>query len=393
MRLAVVTNILAPYRVPLFDALASRVDDFAVFLMAERHRSRDWDVGKPAFRTHVLPGVALRLRRDWVDPMHFNVGAAMKIAAFRPNVILNNGYSLANIEALLHARATSATHLIWGELTLRDGAERSAIRRSLRRWMIRGSSGCVASSSVARDAFLHYGAARERILVSNMPIGTESIRREVEALQAAGAVTRTQDIHAPRFLFVGRLEEIKGVVALLKAFRLVQRQLPGASLVLVGDGSGRSRHEALARELNLDNVVFTGFARRDALMRHYAAAGIFVFPSHFDPYGAVLPEAMAAGLIAVSSPYAAATRDLIAPGVNGFVADPHDVVDLARSMLTAAGLTHAEADEMRAAARARVSGDDYAASAEEIVRFARSLRAGDRSMLPGGRSCSETRPS
>lgn len=393
MRLAVVTNILAPYRVPLFDALASRVDDFAVFLMAEKHRSRNWDVGKPAFRTHVLPGVALRLRSDWVDPMHLNVGGAMRIAAFKPDVILNNGYSLANIEALLYARVAPATHLIWGELTLRDGAERSAIRRSLRRWMVRGSNGCVASSSVARDAFLHYGAASERVLISNMPIGTESIHREVEALRAAGAVPRSRDVHSPRFLFVGRLEEIKGVVSLLEAFGLVQRQLPGASLVLVGDGSGRARYEALARERRLNDVVFTGFAQREALMRHYAAGGVFVFPSHFDPYGAVLPEAMAAGLIAISSPHAAATRDLIAPGVNGFIADPHDVAALARSMLAAAGLTHAEADAMRAAARARVSGDDYAASAEEILRFARSLRAGDRSMSPGGRSCSEIRPS
>ncbi len=43
MNLAVITNILTPYRVPLFEAIGKRVDHLHVLLMAERERNRDWD--------------------------------------------------------------------------------------------------------------------------------------------------------------------------------------------------------------------------------------------------------------------------------------------------------------------------------------------------------------
>ena len=56
MNLAVITNILTPYRVPLFEAIGKRVDRLHVLLMAEREENRDWILGATPFQCDVLPG-------------------------------------------------------------------------------------------------------------------------------------------------------------------------------------------------------------------------------------------------------------------------------------------------------------------------------------------------
>lgn len=86
---------------------------------------------------------------------------------------------------------------------------------------------------------------------------------------------------------VGRLAHRKGFDLLIRAFE--RAQLPGARLVIVGDGSHRQRLERLAGE----NVTLTGF-RRD-VKDLYQAFDLFVCPSSYEPFGRVIIEALDAG--------------------------------------------------------------------------------------------------
>jgi glycosyltransferase involved in cell wall biosynthesis len=97
----------------------------------------------------------------------------------------------------------------------------------------------------------------------------------------------------PRLLFVGRLEDYKGVQFILEAMR----QIPELTLVVVGEGAYRPRLEAMAR--NLD-VHFAGF--QQDVSRFYEECTLFVNPS-LGPEGLPLVslEAMAYGLPCVFS--------------------------------------------------------------------------------------------
>ena len=86
---------------------------------------------------------------------------------------------------------------------------------------------------------------------------------------------------------VGRLAGRKGFDLLLRAFE--QARLPGARLVIVGDGSHRRRLERLAGE----GVTLTGF-RRD-VKDLYQAFDLFVCPSSYEPFGRVIIEALDGG--------------------------------------------------------------------------------------------------
>jgi len=123
-------------------------------------------------------------------------------------------------------------------------------------------------------------------LVPHPRIGDE--RRE--QLRAEAAATSDD------FLIggVGRLSEGKGFDVLIDAFR--RARLPNARLVLVGDGSQRSRLVQLADGLP---VVFTGF--RDDAKDWYQAFDLFVSASRREPFGRVIIEALDAGTPVIAS--------------------------------------------------------------------------------------------
>ncbi len=72
-------------------------------------------------------------------------------------------------------------------------------------------------------------------------------------------------------------------------------------LVFVGDGPARSALLQCAAVINPGSIHFAGFAQRELLPAYYALADAFVFPTHTDPWGLVVNEAMACGLPVISS--------------------------------------------------------------------------------------------
>jgi len=122
----------------------------------------------------------------------------------------------------------------------------------------------------------------------------------------------------PVLLYVGRLAHEKNVPLALDAFAAVRGQVPGARMVVVGDGP--LRHELQAQH---PGVHFAGMLRGDALATHYASADVFLFPSLSETFGNVTLEAMASGLCVVAFA-AAAAGELVRNGRNGVLAKRAD---------------------------------------------------------------------
>lgn len=105
-----------------------------------------------------------------------------------------------------------------------------------------------------------------------------------------------------RLLFVGRLVPYKGADMLLAAIaQLVASE--GANwrerlrLTIVGDGSERATLEERARQAGIETLVnFTGWVPQEKTVDYYRQADLFCFPSVREFGGAVVLEAMAAGL-------------------------------------------------------------------------------------------------
>lgn len=135
------------------------------------------------------------------------------------------------------------------------------------------------------------------------------------------------------YLFVGRLEERKGLRDLIQGFALLHRREPRTRLIVVGDGPDRREAEQLVRSLRLDNVVMAGRVPDQVLPRYYASADVFCAPATGgESFGIVLVEAMAAGLPVICTDIDGYLT-VVDPEVDSLTVPPGDPLRLARAML------------------------------------------------------------
>lgn len=375
MKLAIVTNILTPYRVPLFASLAQRLDGCTVLLMAEQEENRQWEIGPVPFGTEILPGWHARPKGAEVS-LHFNYGVRRRLRRINPDIVLSGGFAPAHLAAFVYCKRTRTRYVQWGEFTLRDGAQSSRLRRWLRRTMIGGADGCIASSNEAREAFMHYGANDRQILTVPMPIEIERIHDEVTAIKrTAEHDARRRGYPGPILLSVGRLIDAKGCRQLLDLYGRVYEVRPDVSLVFVGDGPDRGAYESLCGARGWQRVHFVGHVEPSSLSRYLALGDLFVFPTLSDTFGAVLSEAMAAELPVLSSIHAAATQDLVQDGLNGWVFDPLQPGLGAARALEFLGASPKQHRTMGQAAYQAVRHTDVVPAADEMVRFLESAAA------------------
>ena len=378
MNLTVITNILTPYRVPLFDAIGKRVGRLHVLLMAEREENRDWTFGATSFKCDVLPGFHVKLPGAEVS-LHINHGVMCALRRLNPDVVLSGGYAPANLTAWLYCRLHRRPFVGWGELSMQDVAHTSRLKRGLRRMMTSWSDGAIASSTDAHDVFLHYGATASKILVAVMPIDVEFFHVQAANWRRSDWFRHERTRYTtPILLSVGRLAEGKGYRELFAIYEGIVKQRPGVSLLIVGDGPERAAYEAYVQAQNWKHVHFLGHRQADEVVKFLALADVFVFPTLLDRFGAVLSEAMAAELPVMSSIHASATSDLVDDGVTGFRIDPRNAERSADAVLQVLAMTPAERVALGRAAYERVRRHDIDATADHMVDFLKSLRR----MLP-----------
>lgn len=377
MKLVVLTNILTPYRIPLFQAMAEQVDEFAVVLMAQQEENRLWKIEDVPFPVHVLPGLHVR---PWGAPVavHLNYGVTALLKQLDPDVVLNAGFALANIAAYWYCQRTRTPFIHWAHLSLYDGAQTSFVRRRIRHWLIGRCDGAVGESTHAREAFIHYGAPKERVLVATMPLDVTGLHnRVIDFKRTPEHRTLRETFSHPVLLSIGQIIPRKGYQELFAMYEQLLLTHPHTSLLIVGDGPDRTHFEDLARQKGWAQVHFVGFVQAKDLPRYFAISDAFIFHTLYDPFGLVLSEAMAAEVPVISSIHAMATHDLVEDGVTGFRIDPLQTESSAQTIRTLFNMT----DEQRAglidAAYQRVFPCDSRNSAGEIVQFLSSFRNPD----------------
>ena len=124
-------------------------------------------------------------------------------------------------------------------------------------------------------------------------------------------------------VFVGRLDPEKNVGWLIERMRDVGKDV---GLVLVGSGTEEDLLKKTVVASNMENVRFVGRKEGEQVYRMMAMADVLVLPSLFEPYGAVVGEALQWGTPCIVSDNVGASV-LIHEGVNGAVFKTGDVAD------------------------------------------------------------------
>jgi len=138
----------------------------------------------------------------------------------------------------------------------------------------------------------------------------------------------------PNILYLGRLDERKGFVYLLEAYRLLRAELPQARLIVAG---GYTEDEVAplrrkAAEDAIGDVHFVGRVSDEDKPRYYRTCDVFCAPSTgFESQGIVLLEAMAAGRALVASDIPG-YRSVVTHEREGWLVRPRDPAALAAAL-------------------------------------------------------------
>lgn len=133
------------------------------------------------------------------------------------------------------------------------------------------------------------------------------------------------------FLCTAQLTKRKGIDILLKAFAKLNPA--GWRLILVGKDSSNDMYKTLSEKLKIEKkVLFTGSIPFEKMGDYMNYADVFVLPTRFDGWGAVLNEAASLSKALISTNMCGAAWHMIQDGVNGYRIKPNSIKDLQKAM-------------------------------------------------------------
>jgi glycosyltransferase involved in cell wall biosynthesis len=312
MRIVLLTEIPAPYRIPLFNALARQADiDLRVLFLSRNDPRRDYPVyeGEMHFDWDVLPGRDVVLSGRWLV---VNVGTRRAIRRLDPNLVLTGGW---NQPAYWSALTAQPPTVVWVESTGRDERRGRGPAEWAKRLAIRRAAAFLVPGSASRAYLRSLGVPNTKIAVAPNAADVE--------IFAAVSTNRRPENDRCTFVCVSRFSPEKGVDVLARAADGVD-----ADVLLVGDGPDEKR----IRDVAPRNVTFAGRVERDRLPDWYARADAFVMPSRSETWGIAMNEAAAAGLPLIATDAPGAAYDLIDEGVNGYRVPVDDVPALRNAL-------------------------------------------------------------
>jgi glycosyltransferase involved in cell wall biosynthesis len=243
----------------------------------------------------------------------FTLGQLGRILARRHGLPLVTTFHTLYTEYLHYARPVPASWLRPGIVALTRGYCNRCDR-------------IVVPSPPIREVLHDYGVHRP---IEVIPTSAVVAPREGDAGYLRSRFAIPADL--PIVMYAGRLAQEKNLELLLEAFARVRRSGARAHLFVAGGGPWEAELKGLATRLEISNAVtFAGFLDRADLIRCYAGADVFAFPSTTDTQGLVILEAKSAGLPVVSvDAYGPAT--VVNDGEDGFLV-PNDAAAFADAL-------------------------------------------------------------
>jgi len=358
MRVALLTNILSPYRMPAFRALASTPDwTLRVFVNADGEFDRHWTVDSEGLEVERLPGRS-RVRDGRTLHLPAPLALFRALRRFRPDAVISAELGARTLLAWLYCLLFRVPLSIWAVPTRGLLKQAGLARRLLGPFLLARARTVVVPGAEGQRAFQAWGVPVAKIFQAPQCHDTETYAKALARLDPDSV---RLELHAalglrPRVaLVVGRLLHWKGVKQLLDAWdRLPPPLRRDWTLLFVGEGPEANRIDVAIATHASGQVVHVARADPPQLVELYSVSDLLVFPTLGEPWGIVVNEAMACGLPVVCSTHAGCAEPLVLPGETGWLADPHDETALRDTLAEA--LTCGRRARLGERARQHVAG-------------------------------------
>jgi glycosyltransferase involved in cell wall biosynthesis len=352
-RVALLTNFIPPYRLPLYQAIADRVDEFQVFISTPMEANRSWNPNWEGLNVTVQN--TLTLNRTWKHPhgfsedlyVHIPYDTLWQLWQYRPDVIISGEMGMRTVQALLYRYLNRKSRMIlWATVSEYSEQGRGKLREKLRRSLVPQADALLVNGQSGARYVRQFGVTDESIFFAPYTTNIDPF--------LAVPLSKTPD-NTYKLLYVGQLVERKGIEPFLLTLERWAKAHPERKLefLIVGDGPlGKSLNQQVW-PANL-RVKFLGNVEYSQLSEVYAQAGIFVFPTLADEWGLVTNEAMAAGLPVLGSSYSQSVEELVEEGETGWRFRPDRPEEMYSALERSLSMPLERLEAMRVKARDRI---------------------------------------
>lgn len=323
VKVAITTNIPAPYRVDFFEYLNQHDKNYRFYIIYAKHseENRKWNVKEEQLtNSYFLKSKTITIRGNHDDRfIHVPFGLFDILNSIKPDYVIASEYNILAIQSLVWCKLKKIPFFNLTDGTLTSEKNIGWLQKKIRKIIIGNAQGYIASSTKAKEKLLYWNAPKDKIVISFLTEDSKafkSIKRE----PVPG-----------RILYVGSFIKRKGLDLLFYALSKVKEPY---EMILVGNGTNEQimTLTKLAEKLKIQNRIrWVGYKEGMALVEEYAKANLFVLPTREDCFGLVLLEAAFTGVPIVSSIYADAAYDIITEN-NGCLIDPYNDEEFARSI-------------------------------------------------------------
>ena len=311
-------NIPAPYRLPLFEQVAKKVD-LQVFFCKKSHKRRLWETNfsKYNFKRKILKNFSLR-------PFVFNFTLPWELLKNKSDIYLvgENGFEtmFSIFWVFLVSKIYKKSLIIWSgkfetEWTRQQlkGIRKYAelVLSLYRKFLYHNASAFIAYSTKAKEYLVKRGVSEKKIFIGGQ-VMPEELLQEVN-------ISKQDTEYKDKIviLTISYLRKPKGIDYLIEGFK----ELDFKNTVLIIGGTGEEERNLKLLAGNNPNIYFVGYVDGFEKFRLYSIADIFVLPTLYDPWGLVVNEAMYFGLPIIVTD-AAGCSEMIKD--NGLVVPPAD---------------------------------------------------------------------
>ncbi|MDD1620151.1 MAG: glycosyltransferase family 4 protein [Methylococcaceae bacterium] len=352
-RVAIVTNIPAPYRIPIYKNLAAKLgsDRFHVIFCSKKEDNREWILEQSDFSYTFLKTHYINWKGRYI---HYNPDVLKDLRLLNADVIITTGFNPTHLLAFCYTVFYNKVHIPMTDGTFESEQKLSVWHRVVRRIVFRFSKTFIGASQGSWRLYESYGINRERFFQSHLCANNAAFTPTIGG-------TRRFDL-----MFSGRFAPEKNPLFALDVAAGVAKALNRkVSILMVGSGPMLNQAREYADTLPDVEATFPGFIQQAELPNLYASAKLFLFPSSGDTWGVVANEACAAGQAVIVTPDAGVANELVCDGENGYVL----AFDLASWIKHAANLLSDEAllEQFSKNSISKVQAYNYDAAAGGIL--------------------------
>ena len=309
MRFVIITNIPAPYRLPIYEKIYKEYgDNFLVIYAAKSEANRSWNLEGFKFN-YIFLKENVKSKKDGYNYVHNNIDVIKHVRKFNPDVVITTGFNPTHLYAWLYTLLHKKKHIAMTDGWIESENHLSIIHRIVRKIVFKTSSAYIGASKNSLSLYKSYGVSEYDLFRSHLCINNKLFNNNI-----------TFEDREYDLMFSGQFLDIKLPFFFVEVAKKISVNIPNIKVLILGDGPLKKDFFKKLDKSHID-YHYAGFVQQKELPKYYSSSKLFLFTTKIDAWGIVANEAMASGTPVITTPYTGIVNDLLIDDMNGLIID------------------------------------------------------------------------